>query len=66
MFKTKELIDLTFFKRLRLALNLEWTKGAFGFGVVLDGTLKNFAIHVIILKFAVSVHAKWLEDCKTC
>lgn len=62
MFKTKELLDLKLFGVIRTALNLEWTKGAFGAGIVLDGSIKNFAIHFIVLKVAFSLHVKYIKS----
>ena len=67
MFKTKELLDLTLFNKIRLALKLEWTRGTFGTGIILDGSLKNFAIHIILLKICFSFHFKWADlKCPTC
>jgi len=67
MFKTKELLDLTLFNKMRIALKLDWTKGSLGAGIILDGSLTNFACHIIVLKVCFSLHIKWADlDCPTC
>jgi hypothetical protein len=67
MFKTKELFKITLFNKMIIALNLEWMKGALGFGFVIDGSLTNFAMHLLLGKISFGFHFKWADlDCPTC
>lgn len=61
MFQPKELFEFTVFGLIRSALSLEWTRGAAGLGVVIDGKLSHFAIHCIILKISLSFHFKYIK-----